>query len=53
MFPIDHPDTISITNDTEMEDDHDFNVLITSAGFVPYASIGTPALATVTISEKK
>ena len=56
MFPIDHPDTtncidIPITSDTELEDDHDFNVTITSAGSAPHASIGTPSVATVTIED--
>ena len=53
LFPIGHRGTtncidIPITSDTELEDDHDFNVTIIDA---PPASIGTPSVATVTIED--
>ena len=42
---------IPITSDTELEDDHDFNVTITSAVSAPHASIGSPSVTTVTIED--
>ena len=55
-FTVGHPNAtkcidIPITSDTELEDDHDFNVTITSAGSAPHASIGTPSVTTVTIED--
>ena len=41
--------TITITRDEEFEEDHYFTVSITSAGTVPYAVVGSPAVARVTI----
>ena len=56
IFTVGHPNStkcfdIPITSDTELEDDHDFNVTIISAGSAPHASIGTPSVAIVTIED--
>ena len=56
IFTVGYPNAtkcidIPITSDTELEDDHDFNLTITSAGSAPHASIGTPSVATVTIED--
>ena len=35
----------------ELEDDHDFAVEITGAGSMPFASLGSPVVTTVTIED--
>ena len=57
VFPVGHNSStscvsITITNDTDLEGDHDFSVAISSAGTAPYAVIGSPSNASVTIIDK-
>ena len=56
IFTVGYPNAtkcinIPITSDTELEDDHDFNLTIISAGSAPHARIGSPSVATVTIED--
>ena len=56
LFPIGHLGTtncidILITSDTELEDDHDFNVTIIDAGSPPHARVLMPTVATVIITD--
>lgn len=41
--------TIPIARDEEIEGNHNFTISISSAGTVPYAVVGSPAVATVII----
>ena len=43
--------TISITSDTESEGDQSFTVAISSAGTAPYATVGSPSVTLVTITD--
>ena len=52
VFPVGHNSStscvsITITNDTDLEGDHDFSVAISSAGTAPYAVIGSPSNAII------
>ena len=42
---------VPITNDTDLEGDHDFTVTITSAGLTPHAIIGTPSVSIIAIKD--